>query len=140
LSRTSDASKTPAPREIIHFLNELRDVQIARLERGERTPPEGRLFEQVALKEALPAVSRVRLEQTLYAEFASHKPLIESLREQKATQNLASLKAIWKVDEVDAAKNAAELESVGFFERLGSSWRVPFLYRSALDLVQGAAD
>lgn len=140
LSRTSDAFKIPAPREIVHFLNELRDVQIARLERGERGPSEGRLFEQVAFKEALPAVSRVRLEQTLYAEFASAKPLIERLREQKATQNIDSLSVIWNTPENETANNIASLESIGFFERFGGSWRVPFLYRPALDLVQGAAD
>lgn len=140
LSRTRDSIQAAAPREVIHFLNELRDVQIARLERGERPPGEGRLFEQIAFKEALPAVSKVRLEQTMFAEYPRLKSRIIQLREQKATQNLKSLSEIWRVPEQDASEIVADLERVGFFERSGSQWRVPFLYRPALDLIQGSAD
>ncbi|MEN3230203.1 hypothetical protein PUR21_21585 [Methylorubrum rhodesianum] len=61
LGRTRDAVQKSAPRELIHFLNVLRDVQINRLERGERPPTEGRLFEQIAFKDTLPTVSKVRL-------------------------------------------------------------------------------
>lgn len=144
LSRTKDALQPTAPRELIHFLNELRDEQVNRLERGEKLPPEGKLFEQITFKEALPAVSKARLEQTLFAEFPKLKPYVEMLREQKATQNNHSLRQIWSVSFEEANKIASELETVGFFEKLGSppdvTWRVPFLYRPALNLVQGAAD
>ena len=44
-SRTRDAISPTAPRELIHFLSELRDVQINRLERGEKQLADGRLFE-----------------------------------------------------------------------------------------------
>lgn len=144
LSRTRDASGENAPRELIHFLNELRSVQINRLERGERTLGEGRLFEQIAFKEALPAVSKVRLEQTIFAEYPRLKKFIEALSEQKATQPLTSLQGIWKLDASEAHKVATDLEVIGVFERFGSAseptWRVPFLYRPALSLVQGSAD
>jgi hypothetical protein len=140
LSRTADASRKSAPREIVHFLAELRDVQISRLERGEKPPTDDRLFEPLAFKEALPAVSKVRLEQTLYAEYPDLKPQIEALKEQKATQNLSSLAGIWAVTEQEAQKHIAELERIGFFERFGAQWRVPFLYRSSLGLIMGAAD
>jgi hypothetical protein len=132
-----------APREVIHFLNELRNVQITRLERGVPPPPEKRLFDQVSFKEALPEVSKARLERTLFAEFLKLKPYIEALREQKATHNLSSLRSIWGIDDHGVIKIAAELEAVGFFERSGSppsgTWSVPFLYRPALKLVQGSA-
>ena len=36
LSRTRDSSQLSAPRELIYFLNELRDRQISRIQRGER--------------------------------------------------------------------------------------------------------
>lgn len=143
ISRTRDATGVSAPREIIHFLNELRDVQIGRLERGVPPPDDMSLFEQIAFKEALPAVSKVRLEQTLYAEYPHQKNFIESLREQKATQTVASLCAAWAVSREAAIKKAAELEEIGFLQRSGTApnflWSIPFLYRPALSLVQGSA-
>ncbi|MCO4054552.1 MAG: hypothetical protein HEQ16_10975 [Bosea sp.] len=81
LSRTKDGTQPNAPRELIHFLNELRTVQIARLERGEKTLPAGKLFDQVAFKEALPNVSKVRLEQTLFAEYPDIKQHVEAMRD-----------------------------------------------------------
>lgn len=97
LTRTKDAGSATAPREVIHFLNELRATQISRLERGVPVPADSRLFEPISFKEALPAVSRVRLEQTLYAEYPQLKPFIEALRQQKAQQNIASLTRVWGV-------------------------------------------
>lgn len=144
LGRTRDAIEPTAPRELIHFLNELRDVQINRLERGERTLLAGKLFEQAAFKDALPGVSKVRLEQTLFAEYPAMKPFVEALVEQKATQPLSNLQNLWGKGREEALVIAGQLEEVGFFERLGSlpdpSWRVPFLYRPALSLVQGSAE
>jgi len=140
ITRTSDASKAAAPREIIHMLNELRNEQIKKLERGDKTPPENRLFEQTSFKDALPSVSQTRLEQTLYAEYARLKPFIEKLRERRATQSLRSLADLWGVDESSALKVIGELEEAGFLEKFGKMWRVPFLYRPALNLVQGAVE
>lgn len=144
LGRTKDASQPTAPRELIHFMNELRSVQIARLERGERALAEGKLFEQAAFKEALPSVSKTRLEQTLYAEFPNLKPFIELMQDQKATQPIANLQTLWAKPFEETLAIAVQLEEVGFFERTGSapnySWRVPFLYRPALTLIQGSAD
>ena len=144
LGRTRDSMQPTTPRELIHFLNELRDQQINRLQRGEKSLPEGKLFEQIAFKDALPAVSKVRLEQTLFAEFPKLKMAIEALKEQKATQNLHNLGLLWGVDAVTALDTAYKLEDIGFFERLGVhpdvAWRVPFLYRPSLNLIQGSAD
>lgn len=144
VTRTRDAAQASMPRELIHFLNELKSMQIIRLERGRANISEGKLFEPAAFKEALPAVSKVRLEQTLYAEFPNLKPFIEKFKEQKATQPLGNLQSIWEVDEAKALSIANNLEKIGFLERLGgasgSSWRVPFLYRPALNLIQGSAE
>lgn len=144
LGRTRDSTHVSAPRELIHFLTELRGVQINRMERGEANLSGGRLFEQISFKEALPAVSKIRLEQTLFAEYPSYRSKIEALKEQKATQPLANLAAIWNMTEDEAAGLASQLEQVGFFEKLGgmatNTWRVPFLYRPALSLIQGSAD
>jgi hypothetical protein len=80
LGRTKDASGHNAPRELIHLLNQLKDVQIKRLEIGEAEPDGDQLFARAAFKDALPEVSRARLEQTLYAEHPSLRDALEKLR------------------------------------------------------------
>ncbi|PNQ01573.1 hypothetical protein [Sphingobium sp. SA916] len=68
---------------------------------------------------------------------------IEALKEQKATQPLSNLKALWNLDDAAVNEIAGQLETIGFFERLGGptpAWRVPFLYRPALSLIQGSAE
>lgn len=145
LSRTRDGTKINAPRELIHFLNSLRDVQIKRFEVGaEPEPEQDQLFARVAFKEALPEVSKVRLEQTLYAEHPDQKPWLEKLKGEKTLQTPDSLSQIWAVSPEQAISTATLLSDIGFFEQRGPKqtpeYWVPFLYREALDLVQGTAE
>ncbi len=144
LGRTCDASRQAAPREVIHLLNALRDAQVRRLEIGEPEPEGGRLFSRTVFKEALPEVSKTRLEQTLYAEYPEVRELIEKLRDEKTQHSAASLAQIWKLSLEEAMKTARHLCSIGFFEQRGERdnpifW-VPLLYRDALDLVQGSSE
>ncbi|GAA0740927.1 hypothetical protein GCM10009075_21240 [Sphingomonas trueperi] len=65
------------------------------------------------------------------------------MKEQKATQPLSNLKTLWSIEDAAAMDIASQLETIGFFERLSGSpatWRVPFLYRPALSLIQGSAE
>lgn len=145
LTRTRDGTKLNAPRELIHFLNSLRDVQVKRFEVGEAAQPEGeQLFARPSFKDALPEVSKIRLEQTLYAEYPSQRPWLEKLRGAKTLQTPETLSAAWGISPEGAAARANELTTIGFFEMRGSrqapEYWVPFLYRDALDLIQGAAD
>jgi hypothetical protein len=110
---------------------------------GEAEADNMQLFTRTAIKEGLPEVSRARLQQTLYAEYPSLRPLCEKLRSEKAAHTPDTLTRIWGVDETEAVKLARQLVDVGFFEDrvvkgLQSFW-VPFLYRDALELVQGTA-
>ena len=144
LSRTQDASGLNAPRELIHFMNTLRSEQVRRLETGD-VEPEGRLlFARAAFKEALPEVSQVRLEQTLYAEHPDLRAWLEKLRGGKTKQTPASLTETWGCGVEEASAQAGKLVEVGFFELRGDrnspEFWVPFLYRDALDMVQGSAD
>jgi len=144
LARTTDGTGKTAPRELIHLLTEARDQQLRLLERGETEPPGESLFDRNALQGALPAVSKERYEQTLCAEHPKLKPILDKLEGEKTQQTPASLAKIWRVSEADAVSRAEELSEVGFFQKRGSKeqpvfW-VPFLYRGALNLVQGPAD
>lgn len=145
LARTRDGSRANAPRELIHFLNSLRDTQVRRFETGEQPEPEGeQLFARPAFKAALPEVSKVRLEQTLYAEYPSIKPRLEQLRGEKTAQTADSLGSIFALSREETIRVAEQLVAIGFFESRGSKadpeYWVPFLYRDALDMVQGAAE
>lgn len=144
LSRTRDGTKLNAPREMIHFLNSLREVQVKRLEIGDNSPEGDQLFARPSFKDALVEVSKVRLEQTLYAEYPAQKPALEKLRGSKTLQTSESLSGIWGVSGDEALKRANELATIGFFETRGTpqapEYWVPFLYRDALDLIQGAAE
>jgi hypothetical protein len=144
LSRTRDGTNSNAPRELIHFLNSLREVQVRRLEVGEPEPDGEQLFATSSFKDALPEVSKVRLEQTLYAEYPAQKDWLEKLRGAKTLHTPQTLADIWGVTQEDAAARANELVATGFFETRGirqsPEYWVPFLYRDALDMVQGAAE
>jgi len=54
------------------------------------------------------------------------------------------LSAIWKENEERTLEIASELADVGFFEKAGSKdlpeFKIPFLYRSALGIIQGTAE
>ncbi len=143
LSRVQDGTRQPAPRELIHLLNSIRDVQYRKLELNEPEAPSNQLFTRVAIKEGLPEVSTVRLEQTLYAEYPSLKEKCEQLRGAKTQQSPETLSAIWNIDPDAAVTTARSLVDVGFFEERGTrdkpEFWVPFLYREALEMVQGTA-
>ena len=141
LNRVADGTNKPAPREVIHLLNESKKVQIAMLERGEEEPDSSQLFSRSAFRGALPEVSRVRLQQTLLAEYPDLRKSVLALEGEKASQTDESLAALWDVSTDKATKIATKLVDVGFFERRGRTeplYWVPFLYRPALKLVQGS--
>jgi hypothetical protein len=143
LARTSDGSGQAAPRELVHLLEMARENRINEISRGARVLSDGRLYSASSLKEALPIVSKVRLEQTLYAEHPKLKPYIEKLRREKTEQSWRSLGKIWGEDQERVQQVSQKLVDVGLFELRGTksspSFWVPFLYRDSLELVQGKA-
>lgn len=140
-NRITDAIGKPAPRELIHLSESIRQEQVGRLERGEEPPQAELLFDRAVFKPALKVVSQVRYDQTFIAENPSLKEFTDKLKAQKSEQNLESLAEIWGATNDVAASVADRLIKSGFFERRevnGSlSYWVPFIYRDALDLVQG---
>ena len=144
VSRTADATDKTAPRELIHLLSSISETEIARLERGEPPAPDPQLFDRSVFKAALPAVSEARLVQTLYAEYPDAERFLRKLKGEKTEQTIESLAAIWEVSEARAAEQAQQLVNIGFFQQRGSreqpTYWVPFLYRDALNMVQGLAE
>ena len=63
---------------------------------------------------------------------------------EKTQQSPSTLASIWGLSESEALSKAEQLTEIGFFQKRGSKeeplfW-VPFLYRGALNLVQGQAE
>jgi hypothetical protein len=143
LSRTRDGSAENAPRELIHLLSHAVEIQLQRLERGYAELPSAELFERDSLKESLREVSKVRLEQTLYAEHPDLKIYLQKLEGGKTQQTSETLAAVWEVNLNDVLSIVKKLRDVGFFEKQSSyeepTFRVPFLYRDALRMIQGSA-
>ena len=144
LARAADGTRETAPRELIHLLNAARDSQLRQHEIGSTEDEGDELFSRTALRDALPEVSRVRLQQTLYAEYPNLRDRIEALRGEKTLQHPASLSRIWGVASASATQIANTLVDVGFFEPRGTKadpqYWIPFLYRDATETVQGTAD
>lgn len=144
LSRTEDGKKIAAPRELIHLFSVVRDRQLGRLDTGEAAIPEESFIESQTFREAQPEVSDTRLQKTIYPEYPWLKDWLEELRGQRTMQNSDSLAAIWGTDRAETDSRIRRLVDVGFFEQRGPgsdrSYWVPFLYRPALDMIQGAAD
>lgn len=143
LSRTVDASGDPVPREVIHLLDTAKSIQVQKLERGEEDPEGNILLDRSAFKESLPQVSQTRFEQTLLAEYGDVGEYVMRLEGARSEQTTNSLALIWGVNEEKAVEVARRLVEIGFFEIRGDkderSYWVPFIYRPALNLVQGKA-
>jgi hypothetical protein len=144
LSRVKDGKGIFAPREVIHLFNESKSEQIKRIQIGQNDLEGDNLIGRAAFKTALTTVSKVRLEQTIYAEFPSLKPYIQKLAGEKTNQTTETLAQIWRISAEEANIVAQKLINIGFFEERGEKndprfW-VPFIYRNELQMVQGTAD
>ncbi|GAC1529324.1 MAG: hypothetical protein NVS2B16_36710 [Chloroflexota bacterium] len=143
LLRTQDGSEHNAPRELIHLLSAARDIQRRKLEEGHKEPAGEALFDRSSIRDALPEVSRERLEQTLYAEYPHLRRWLMRLKREKTEQTPDSLAKTWDVDREVAVQLADELVQIGFLEERGAqsepTFWVPFLYRDALEMIEGAA-
>ena len=108
-------------REVIHLLNTIREEEVQRIEHGDPLPPENRLFDRSVFKAALPAVSKARLIQTIYAEYPDTEPFISKLKGEKTEHTVNSLALLWKISSDDALTKAEELVEIGVFQKRGSS-------------------
>lgn len=101
------------------------------------------MFSGTAIREALKVVSETRLQRTIFAEYPRLRRYIVKLEGEKATQTVETLSKLWGLERSDAMAIAEELAEMGVFERVVKQvpeFKVPFLYRSALKLVQGKAN
>lgn len=144
IGRVKDGNNIIAPREIIHLLNESQQQQISRFQIGQDELEDEILIGRNAFKNALDIISKVRLEQTIYAEYPDLKTYIQKLEGQKTEHSIDTLSRIWNLNTESSNKIAKKLSEIGFFEEKGDvnnlRFWISFIYRNELKLVQGSAD
>jgi hypothetical protein len=142
-SRIRDGLNNVAPREIIHYYNESLAQERKEQELGNDSVEGTNMLSRQAIKNASLEVSKVRTEQTIFAEYADLKPYILALENSKAEHTLESLSTVWKLDPSETSVIANELAAIGFFESKTAKseglFKVPFLYRFYLEISQGKA-
>lgn len=143
ISRVRDGLGYVAPRELIHFYNQIilqerRDQDISS---DKAEPPN--IASRQAIKKSVYEISKTKLEQTVFAEYPELREPIMALENQKAEQSIDSAMAIWDVDNDEAKALAIRLSEIGFFDQKiyknDSLLKIPFLYRPYLNIIQGKA-
>src|SRR4029077_4511641 len=113
LGRTKDGIGN-APREVIHLMNSLRTTEIERMELGAQEIDTLFLFSRTSFKNALPDVSKVRLEQTLFAEYPKYRRVLEALRGAKTSHTVDTLMKAWNESRDSTLQTANRLVDIGF--------------------------
>lgn len=144
IGRTSDASGTCSPRDVINLLRFSLQRQVKFLEVGNPEPEGEILFTRSAIKEALSDASREKIEKHFFAEYPAMRPFLEKLRGGKSQYSLQSLSATFELGTYECQRHAQELVDIGFFERSGESlteqYWIPFIFRDGLNISQGQSD
>lgn len=138
-NRIKDGKGIIAPREMIHFYNEIIANQLKSEQNGTSKPESPNIFSRDPIKQSVGEVSKTRIEQTIYAEYPELKPFIVKLTDTKAEQKIFNLRKTWGVSEEEAQKIVDHLVNIGFFEKVNTEgyYKIPFMYRSFLNISQG---
>lgn len=143
ISRTKDGKSINTPRELIQLFTHARSIELQRQDNGINELVHENIISRQSIKEAVYPVSQQRLEQTIYAEYPRLKVHIEALKGEKAEHSIETLAARWNTSPEKTSEIARDLEKIGFFESRGDKrvprYRIPFLYRPYLEIIQGSA-
>lgn len=137
MGRIEDANRVRPPRNLIDLILKAREAQLRREDREPRERSESApLIGSDAIKRGQLALSTERVEDTLLAEAGNYSDMIEKFRDGKAEHNSETLRRLLGDDYMEAVKF---LQSIGFIEQIGSSYKIPMLYRGGLGITQGRA-
>lgn len=143
ISRVRDGLGYVAPRELIHFYNQtvLEERREQDISSDKAEAPN--IVSRQAIKKATYEISKVKLEQTIFAEYPDLREHIMALENQKAEHTLETVAQIWKADVNIARGISVQLSEIGFIDQKifknDALLKIPFLYRPYLNIVQGKA-
>jgi hypothetical protein len=139
-TRIADGNGLMSPRNLIDLVNKAKEYQAKREEREPRNFEDDEpILESDAIKRALIALSTLRVEDTLLAESDHLSAHIERFRNGKAEHNMQSLQQVLRLEGDELAEIIEELKFIGFLYEIGSSYKIPMLYRGGLSMTQGKA-
>lgn len=140
MSRIRDGNAVIAPRNLVDLVEKARADQVQCDLRSPRTyEREKPLIEADSIRKAHKLLSKDRVEDTLLSESAELAPVLERFRNKKAEYDLASLCVLFGLDEDGTRIKIKQLRDMGFLEEVGTSYKVPMLYRDGLNIRQGKA-
>ena len=137
INHVKDGLGIYTPRDIINLFDIARNIQLNYIkEKNISDIEEEYLISPSAIREAYKKVSKDKLVAQLYAEYPKYRSWIESFRNGKAEHTENSLKSVlgkqWK-------SRIEKLKAIGFIEEKKNTWKIPFIYREALNISQGKA-
>lgn len=141
LSRVRDGLSKVAPRELIHFYNEtvLQEQREKDISNSKAEPPN--IVSRSAIKNSTHEISKVRLEQTIFAEYPEFRDKIMALENNKAEHNIETVAQIWGMSVNESNVVATGLAEIGFFDlrsyKNDGLLKIPFIYRPYLKIIQG---
>ncbi|WP_296167776.1 hypothetical protein [uncultured Brevundimonas sp.] len=142
MGRIRDGNGAKPPRNLIDLATFAQDAQLRKEER-DRAPRQfasGKaMIEAEPVRKALAVLSDRRVNDTLLAEARSLAPCVKKFRNGRSEHNESSIAAVLGEDIESARAKIAQLKELGFLEEVGSSYKVPMLYRGGLNITQGKA-
>lgn len=140
MGRIRDGNDVKPPRNLIDLVSMARDAQLRREDREPRDYKPGQpLIEADALRRALVQLSEQRVNDTLLAEAKNQAPMVEKFRRGKSEHNTRSLSEMLGIFEPEVRPSIKPLIEIGFLEEIGSSFKIPMIYRGGLEITQGKA-
>jgi len=140
MSRIRDGNGIRPPRNLIDLIVEARQAQLRSEDRNPREYLQGiPVIDADSIRRAQRALSERRVQDTLFAEAADLVPMIEKFRDGKAEHSVNSLSGLLGFPEQAVRTAIKPLLEIGFLEEVGSSFKVPMLYRDGLRITQGKA-
>ena len=140
MSRIRDGNGAKPPRNLIDLIVEARHAQLRSEDRNPREQSQDiPIIEGDAIRRAQRALSERRVQDTLFAEAADLVPMIEKFRDGKAEHSSKSLADLLGLSEHSVRTAIKPLLEIGFLEEVGSSFKIPMLYRDGLNITQGKA-
>jgi hypothetical protein len=140
LNQIQDGNRVYAPRNLIDLCGFAQDFQIKKDRNTNREfGPNSALIESDSLKKAAIKLSNQRLTDTLMAEYGNDvKVAIKAFENSKAEHTEETLAALFGFSDPHQTRLVARiLCDVGFLEKIDETYRVPFLYRPALNITKG---
>jgi hypothetical protein len=137
INRITDGNGIYTPREIIHFLQELRNEQLQKISRGEDNSVDEKLFGTNIFKDAFKTVSIEKFTKVLLSEYKDARDYLLLFEGRHAEYGREKLYEV--ITDGNKEEVANKLCSIGFFNYIKTtdSFKIPFIYQPCLNIILG---